>query len=86
MTTFHADYSIVRVDSEKKTVFLIDEDQGNRSVTNDAEYVVKEIHAQFPHHRIYYRDSQGDWGSLLHIDGKFTKFGLPPEEKDYWIC
>lgn len=51
------------------------------SITNDAEDVVKEVLAQFPNRRIFYKDSAGDVDELLHQEGQFTYFsyGVPEE-------
>lgn len=58
----HADYSIVRVDEDR--IFIIDLDLGHISVTNDAEYVVGILQAQYPGKRIIYRDSMGYWDEI----------------------
>lgn len=57
------------------TVWIIDDDLGGRSVTNDAEAVCKEMHGRYPHHRIIYRDSDGRWDELVHRSGLFKGYG-----------
>lgn len=58
-----ADYEVVRVEEDR--VFIIDLDLGNKSVTNDAEEVFKEIKFHFPGKRLIYRDSLGKWDEIL---------------------
>ena len=57
---------------------LLDLDEpGTRSVTNDAEQVVPELHARGmlpPGRRLIYRDSDGVWDELLIADGQFAGF------------
>jgi hypothetical protein len=60
--TRDADYSVVKVDKDR--VFLIDLNLGNKSITNDAENVYKEIINIFPNHRIIYRDTMGRWDEI----------------------
>lgn len=68
----HAEYQVKTVTPE--IVFLVDLDLGNKSVTNDAEFVVREVHRRYGNKRIVYRDSSGDWSELLHHEGTFTRF------------
>lgn len=70
-----ADFEYVAFTGEPNIVFIRDLNLGNRSVTNDAENVVKEINTLFPGKRIIYKDSNGDWDELLHTDGRFEGFG-----------
>lgn len=57
-----ADYDIVRVEYDR--VFIIDLDLGNKSVTNDAEYVYSELQSLWPNRRVIYRDSIGEWSEI----------------------
>lgn len=57
-------------------VFIIDRNDGARSVTNDAEAVVEEMNKDFPGKRVIYRDTDGRWDELLHCNGKFISFAL----------
>ena len=59
-------------------VVIVDGD-GPKSVTNDAERVVREMYAfhspSLGHKfRILYRDTQGDWDELVHKRGVFVNF------------
>lgn len=57
---------------------------GPKSVTNDAERVCREMFAFYiRHHPIVYRDTQGDWGELRHMDGVFIDFATPREHRLY---
>ena len=58
-----SDYEVVRVEEDR--VFIIDLDLGNKSVTNDAEEVLKEIQFHFPGRRLIYRDSLGKWDEMV---------------------
>ena len=58
-----ADYEVVRVEEDR--VFIIDLDLGNKSVTNDAEEVFKEIKLHFPDRRLIYRDTLGKWDEIV---------------------
>lgn len=67
-----SDYRIQKV--EYNTVYFVDLNLGNMSVTNDAEQVVEELHKQYPNHRLVYKDSGGIWDELLHDEGEFKGF------------
>lgn len=54
-------------------VVIRDLDQG-MSITNDAENVVKYLSRCYPNHRIFYKDTAGDWAELGHSNGVFTDF------------
>jgi hypothetical protein len=71
-------YTIVKVTPEK--VFLVDNNLGGLSVTNDAEAVVAEVWKLHPGRRIIYQDSDGDWAELCHFKGTFSGFGLYRDE------
>lgn len=58
-----------------EAVFIVDEDRpGQRSVTNAAEDVVLEVFRCWGNRRIIYRDTDGRWDELMHVDGTFTGF------------
>lgn len=59
-----------------KRVWIIDLDEpGCKSVTNDANRIVAELHKTHPHYRIIYKDSMGNWDELLHVGPLFKGFG-----------
>lgn len=58
----------------KGTVFIVDDNNGGMSVTNDAEAVVVDVLAKYPDHQIIYRDTEGQWDELLHWKGQFAGF------------
>lgn len=65
-------------------VFLEDlcNELNTKSITNDAEEVVKHVLSKYPGYRIFYKDSEGCWGELKHNNKYFTNFGdLPPNIK-----
>ena len=72
---YHADFLYALIDGD--LLVVLDMDLGNRSVTNDAEWVLKSLKAQLPAKlpaTIIYRDSTGDFDGLEHADGVFTDF------------
>lgn len=76
-----SDWHITTSDPNRKIVWIVDEDKGNMSVTNDAERVVQAVLEVFPNYRIVYRDSEGNWNELHHKNGYFTGYGyeeIPP--------
>ncbi len=69
----NSDFFITSV--EETAVFLVDADRGRMSVTNDAENVVEYINKLYPNKRIMYKDSEKQWGELVHKDGNFIGYG-----------
>lgn len=62
-------------------IWIADTDlDGNRSVTNDAERVVKLLLEKYGPRPIHYRDTDGRWDTLDHNGKEFTGFvaGAPP--------
>jgi|WetSurMetagenome_2_1015567.scaffolds.fasta_scaffold68391_2 hypothetical protein len=62
-------------------IYVIDDNDGAMSVTNDAEAVVEEVvklHGNLP---VKYRDTDGRWDWLVHEHGKFITFA--PGNKPY---
>jgi hypothetical protein len=64
-----------------KAVWIEDLDQGGKSVTNDAEAVCRALHEQYPGCKIYYLDTTGRWGELVHVQGVFVGYagGVEPQ-------
>ena len=60
--------------ADNDKVFIVDCDEGACSVTNDAEGVVKYVNGLYPDKRIIYRDSDGRWDELGHVNGVFVDF------------
>ncbi len=71
---YHADFEIKYVD--EKLIYIIDLDLGNRSVTNDAEYVLHTINKIIPidNKRVFYRDSMNLISEMIHKNGRFFNF------------
>ena len=61
---------------EAGAVFIVDQCElyQCRSVTNDAENVVKRLYEQYGNRQFFYKDTIGDWDELVHQDGTFTRF------------
>lgn len=57
-------------------VFVVDANDGGRSMTNDAEAVVAEIAGEFgPQCRLIYRDTERRWDEMrIGPDGQFAGF------------
>lgn len=72
-----ADYDIVRVESDR--VFIIDLDLGNKSVTNDAEYVYSDLQSLWPNRRVIYRDSMGNWDEMI------AEYTTPTDDINYKV-
>lgn len=66
-----AKYRFVKVDHDR--AFIEDVGEG-KSVTNDAESVVKSVVEHFPGKRVIYKDTTGRWDELKHKGGTFTGF------------
>jgi hypothetical protein len=79
----HAEFSVRQIDHGKRIVWIVDHDNGGCSVTNAAEGVCAFMNERYPGFRIIYRDSDGYWDELVHVDGVFSEFksarelGLP---------
>lgn len=74
-----ATYSIQTVRPD--AIFIIDLNTG-KSITNDAENVVRKINKSYPGRRIIYRDTDGKWDELVHKEGEFITFKEYSEEKE----
>jgi hypothetical protein len=87
-----AHYDLLKVSfvGSAKWVFLADLSNylDSRTVTNDAERVVREVHFAMSEAgktlRILYRDTMDSWCELVHDEGRFTGFkplavGVHPE-------
>lgn len=72
-----AQYRIVGHDFRGSDKWVIIEDlNGQMSVTNDAEAVVKDlINLGYGTYHILYKDSMGHWDELIHNGQEFTDFG-----------
>lgn len=57
-------------------VYLVDDNDGAMSITNDAEAVVAWANRLYPNRRILYKDTDGHIDELLHEDGVFTGFNI----------
>lgn len=71
-----------------KVVLIIDEATPQNalvSITSDAEEVCKRVNKEYPHHRIYYKDSLGNWDELLHNGGWFVGFRIIPDDEVAYI-
>lgn len=55
-------------------VFLVDNNDGSRSITNDAELVVSDFTKMYPGRRIVYQDTMNEWTELEH-DGSGNFLG-----------
>lgn len=75
------DYDVLKETDEY--MLLRDLNLGNRSLTNDAVNVVKEIAPYLKGRKLFYKDSEGGIDEIIVLDGEFDGF-IPgtPEELD----
>jgi len=74
MAALACEFEVVKVQVSPPMVWILDQDRGSKSVTNDADAVCIILHHSYPNHRIIYRDSSGDWDELAHDRGWFIGF------------
>lgn len=75
-----ATYTTLKADHFRRIVFIRD-DNGPRSITNDAEAVTRILNEEFSNYRILYKDTMGIWDELLHVRGVFSDFRMAPPER-----
>jgi hypothetical protein len=61
----HAEFRIVLVEDDR--VFIVDPDNGSKSVTNDAEWVWEQVAAMYPARRLIYRDTSNRWDEIVPV-------------------
>lgn len=76
MREYKADFDVLGFTDFE--VFIVDND-GELSVTNDAEAVVKYLNGKFSDRRIFYRDTMGNWDELKH-DNRKKFIGFSPSD------
>lgn len=79
---FAADYTY---SVEGTVIAIIDLDLGNRSVTNDIEYVLADIRAELGDlagYSVIYRDSMGRWDGIRLVGNTVHFYGLGETEKE----
>lgn len=84
----HATFEIRRISDT--FIVLIDRDNGSRSVTNDAPWVIDQIQAVVPggigKRRVYYRDSSGRYDEMVLNDkGRFKRFAPCTEDQQVFF-
>ena len=71
-----SDFEVVVITDN--AVYLVDLDLGRRSVTNDAEEVVREVLRRHcvngTKKQIIYMDSMGEWAEMVHDGKRFVGF------------
>lgn len=74
MNPLEAAYTVNRV--EERSVFIVDQCEMYqcRSVTNDAENVVKRLYEEYGNRQFFYKDTEGQWDELVHHNGVFERF------------
>lgn len=61
----HAEFRIVLVEDDR--VFIVDPDNGSKSVTNDAEWVWEQVASMYPARRLIYRDTMNRWDEIVPV-------------------
>jgi hypothetical protein len=78
-----ADYTVTLHDD---VIAIVDLNLGNVSVTNDAEWVIRDLVAmghKVDRMRVIYRDSAGQWDRMATKGRRFRKFlALRPRDLD----
>jgi len=79
---FAADYTYT---VEGNVIAIVDLDLGNRSVTNDIEYVLDEIRLEIGDlagYSVIYRDSMGRWDGVRQVGQTVYFYGLGEADKE----
>ena len=61
----HADFRVALVEDDR--VFIVDSDNGSKSVTNDAEWVWSRVSERYPNRRLIYRDTMNSWDEIVPV-------------------
>ena len=76
---------ISKGDPMETILFIRDQDLGGRSVTNDAENVLRECQKAHGACRVVYQDSQGDWAEIVkQINWMGETIGFKPWYGEVW--
>jgi hypothetical protein len=81
----HAEFAM-KIYRDEMVIALEDLDFGNRSVTNDMEWVIEQLHERVPDfdsYRLIYRDSMGIWDAVVILaDGGHAIVSLGMEKSE----
>lgn len=83
MRAQHATWTILEDDHMRVYPLVIRDDNGPRSITNDAEHVVEQLvkDGKLPaKRRLFYYDSTGQLDEIRVEDGKFVGFAPGPRQ------
>lgn len=72
----YCDFSVIGIADE--TVYMVDMDQGNASVTQDAANVIAWVQKKYPKHGVIYRDGEGCWARISLLSN--NEIGFWPVE------
>lgn len=61
----NAEFKIVLVEDDR--VFIVDPDNGSKSITNDAEWVWTQVNQLYPNRRLIYRDTMQRWDEIVPV-------------------
>jgi hypothetical protein len=77
----HADFEVTTLSlDEGNFIVITDLDKGNKSVTNDIDYVIRQLYHQadlsqtIDYSKILYRDSMKNYDGIKIKDGRFLSF------------
>lgn len=79
---FAADYTYT---VEGNVIAIVDLDLGNRSVTNDIEYILNDIRSEMGDlagYSVIYRDSIGRWDGVRLVNRTIYYYGLGEADKE----
>ena len=62
---FHAYFRVALVEDDR--VFIVDSDNGGKSITNDAEWVWNQVSERYPNRRLIYMDTMNRWDEIVPV-------------------
>jgi plastocyanin len=68
----YCDFSVIGV--ANKTVYMVDMDHGNASITVDAANVVEWVQRKYPRHGVIYCDQEGCWARISVLSNNAIGF------------
>lgn len=79
-----SEWRVVEHDEQHQIVFIEDLNRGKKSVTNDAENVLRLIQNDYGAVRLVYRDSMGEWAEIIWKDAWHGEVDFLPWDGLTW--
>lgn len=67
-------FHYAKFDHVNKQLWIVDNDSGGMTVTNDAPNVARYLNEQYPGHRIFYFSADKMWFEMEQAEGNFKQF------------